>query len=185
MQFITFVISGFWITSSSIFLGESPNMSIPSTHIPIEQISDWSLLASIPSTDLPIYHSPSAVLLATDIVVLDDPKKYDKKIYRYGEKSDPVSYAWEQWKDIDFILMIQEESLWDELISWDDGASIGYCQFNRYYSPKEYKQYIVMTDWKSRVDLCHNYYEKYRHIVGEVFHGWNNRKRNLSSFIFR
>ena len=184
MQFIPFIFSGFWIASSSIVLGGSPNMNIPSTHIPTEQISDWSLLASIPSTDIPIYHSPSAVLLATDTVTLDI-KKYDKKIYRYGEKSDPVSYAWERWKDIDFILMIQEESLWDELISWDDGASIGYCQFNRYYSSEEYNQYITMADWKSRVDLCHDYYEKYRHIVGEVLHGWNNRRRNISSFSFR
>lgn len=184
MQFITFVISGFWITSSTIFLGGAPNMSIPNTHIPTVQISAWSPLASIPSTELPIYHSPSAVLLATDTVFLD-PKKYDKKIYRYWEKSDPVTYAWEQWKDIDFILMIQEESLWDELISWDDSASIGYCQFNRYYSSEEYNQYISMTDWESRIDLCHKYYQKYRHIVGKVFHGWNNRKRNLSSFSFR
>ncbi len=184
MPFIPLIFSGFWIASSSIFLGGSPNMSIPGTHIPTEQRSDWSLLASIPSPDIPMYHSPSAILLATDTVTLD-PKKYDKKIYRYGKKSDPVSYAWERWKDIDFILMIQEESLWDELISWDAGASIGYCQFNRYYSSEEYNQYIAMTDWESRIDLCHDYYEKYRHIVGEVFHGWNNRKRNLSSFSFR
>jgi hypothetical protein len=81
--------------------------------------------------------------------------------------------------------MIQEESLWDELISWDDGASIGYCQFNRYYSIEEYNQYITMTDWKSRINLCHEYYDRYKHIVWEVLHGWNTRERNLVSFSFR
>ena len=39
-----------------------------------------------------------------------------KKILRYEHEHEAVSYAWEQWKDLDFILMIQEESLWEEFI---------------------------------------------------------------------
>jgi hypothetical protein len=39
-----------------------------------------------------------------------------KELLRYMEKNEVVSYAWEQWKDLDFILMIQEESLWEEFI---------------------------------------------------------------------
>ena len=117
MQFIPLIFSGFWIASSSMFLSGPQNMSIPNTLIsPIEQVSDEILLASIPSADIPTYQSPSTILSATGRVVLD-PRKYDKKIYRYGKKYDPITYAWEKWKDIDFILMIQEESLWDELIS--------------------------------------------------------------------
>lgn len=117
MQFIPLIFSGFWIASSSMFLSGPQNMSIPNTRIsPIEQVSDQILLASVPSADIPAYQSPSTILSATGRVLLD-PRKYDKKIYRYGKKYDPITYAWEQWKDIDFILMIQEESLWDELIS--------------------------------------------------------------------
>ena len=64
--------------------------------------------------EIPRYVSPSPILSADDSVMID-PLDYNKKIYRYGEKYDPVTYAWESWKDIDFILMIQEESLWEEL----------------------------------------------------------------------
>jgi hypothetical protein len=116
MQIIPLIFSGFWIMSSSILPNEIQNMRTGYTHIPIERASDQAPLASVPSPDIPIYHSPYPILSATGKVILDT-RKYDKKIYRYGKKSDPITYAWEQWKDIDFILMIQEESLWDELIS--------------------------------------------------------------------
>ncbi|MBC7504104.1 hypothetical protein H7169_03960 [Candidatus Gracilibacteria bacterium] len=136
------------------------------------------------SVGIPRYVSPSPVLSADDSVTID-PRNYNKKIYRYGKKSDPVTYAWEKWKDIDFILMIQEESLWEELVTGDNGSSIGYCQFNRFYSREEFDQYISLLDWESRVDLCYKHYQKFRYTIGNEFHGWNSRARNLPSFTFR
>jgi hypothetical protein len=67
----------------------------------------------------PVYISPSPKLPADHRVSFAE-ENYMKKIYRYGEDFEPVSYAWEKWKDIDFILMIQEESLWDENILGDE-----------------------------------------------------------------
>ena len=184
MQFIPLIFSGFWVASSSVLLGDIPIMPIPNPYILPAPMSSVPPLASIPARDIPRYQSPVPILSATGRVTLDQ-RKYDKEIYRYGKKYEPVTYAWERWKDIDFILMIQEESLWNELISGDDGASIGYCQLNRYYSPVAYNEYIILTDWQSRIDLCHAYYEKYRDNIGESFHGWNTRERNLASFSFR
>jgi hypothetical protein len=116
MQFISLIFSGFWIASSSVLLGETPIIHIADSHILQAPLSSQPALASIPTLDIPTYRSPSPILSATDTITLD-MSKYNKKIYQYGKKYEPVTYAWEKWKDIDFILMIQEESLWDELIS--------------------------------------------------------------------
>ncbi len=184
MQIIPLFFSGLWIASSSVGFGVPQYMSTPTAIVLTEKHMRPYLLASTPSILAPIYTSPSPLLSATGTVTLT-PKQYTQKIYRYAEQYAPVTYAWEQWKDIDFILMIQEESLWDEYISGDSGASIGYCQFNSYHSPREYAQYIALTSWQSRIDLCHVYYERFRDNVGEVLHGWNSRERNMPSFSFR
>lgn len=108
-----------------------------------------------------------------------------KELLRYMEKNEVVSYAWEQWKDLDFILMIQEESLWEEFIFWDSGTSIGYCQISKIYGKELYEAYLNAKDWKERITLCHDHYLKFANNVGIVFHGWKTRKRNLPSFSFR
>ena len=201
MQIIPIIFSGFWIASSSLFLWEWDSGILSYENNSTTQISDWSPFSRpIPikymskidlvnnyqsrSLEVPRYVSPSPILSADDSVSID-PHDYDKKIYRYGKKYDPITYAWEKWKDIDFILMIQEESLWEELATWDNGSSVWYCQFNRFYSKEEFDQYLAMTAWEARVDLCYQHYQKYRHTIGNEFHGWNSRVRNLSSFTFR
>ncbi len=202
MQFIPLIFSGFWIASSWLFVTE-PMTQIASSHNNSAKQSSYQSVFpsginifysssiipirnnSIPKyLEAPLYNSPTPILSSTDTVSLD-AENYNKEIYRYWSKEEAVTYAWETWKDIDFILMIQEESLWNELIFWDEGSSIGYCQFNIYYSPEEYKQYLVLSDWESRIDLCYKHYQKFRDTIGNEFHGWNNRKRNLASFTFQ
>ncbi len=110
---------------------------------------------------------------------------YKKKILRYMEEDPVITYAWEKWKDLDFILMIQEESLWQEFILWDNGTSIGYCQISKIHGKELYEEYMNAKDWKSRITLCHDHYLKFAYNVGVVFHGWNSRMRNLPSFTFK
>ena len=133
---------------------------------------------------IPKYSSPSPILPAYDPVSIH-AKNYKESIYRYGVDFEPVTYAWEKWKDIDFILMIQEESLWDDIALGDEWASIWYCQINKYYGEKEFNEYIKMETWKERINFCHSHYLRFRHIVWNVFHGWNSRERNLKSFSFK
>ena len=133
---------------------------------------------------IPIYTSPSPILPAFDIIKLDQ-KNTQKRIYRYWKEYEPITYAWEKWKDIDFILMIQEESLWDEIAVGDEGASIWYCQINKYYGEEEYNKYVSMNNWKKRINFCYEHYQRHWFSVWEVFHGWNSRKRNLKSFTFK
>lgn len=134
--------------------------------------------------ELPIYISPYPVLSSTGKVYIP-PENYNKNIYIHWKIKIPIIYAWKKWKDLDFILMIQEESWWNELFLWDDGASIWYCQFNRFYSEKEYKQYISLKNWRRRIVFCYDHYQKTKDIVWDEFHGWNNREKNLSDFSFR
>ena len=108
-----------------------------------------------------------------------------KSILRYKAEDEVISYAWNKWKDLDFILMIQEESLWEEFIFWDNWTSIWYCQFSKIHGRELYDAYLNAKDWKERITLCHNHYLKFADNVGLVFHGWKTRKRNLPSFSFR
>lgn len=112
-------------------------------------------------------------------------ENYKKKILRYMEEDEVIEYAWEKWKDLDFILMIQEESLWQEFILWDNGTSVGYCQISKIHWKELYDTYMNAKDWKERITICHNHYLKFAYNVGVVFHGWKSRMRNLPSFTFK
>lgn len=134
--------------------------------------------------ELPIYISPYPVLSSTGKVYIP-PENYNKNIYRFWKIKIPIIYAWKKWKDLDFILMIQEESWWNELFLWDNWASIWYCQFNKYYSENEYNHYIALNNWRLRIIFCYEHYQKTKDVVWDEFHGWNNRERNLPDFSFR
>lgn len=139
----------------------------------------WWNKGPIHSVSAPILysHANSRTPIPTEI--------YNKKIYRYGLEHEVISYAWDHWKDLDFILMVQEESLWEEFIFWDNGNSIGYCQINKLYGKELYEEYLRAKDWKERITLCYNHYKKFEWNVWIVFHAWNTRMRNLPSFTFR
>ena len=119
----------------------------------------------------------------TRIEVSEIDKK--KSILRYRKDNEAVSYAWNEWKDLDFILMIQEESLWEEFIFWDNGTSIWYCQISKIHWKELYEAYVKAKDWKERITICHDHYLRFSQNVGAAFHGWKTRMRNLPSFTFK
>lgn len=136
--------------------------------------------------DGPLYriHEPSLFSDVNERIGVPT-ENLNKKILRYKVEHEAVTYAWDEWKDLDFILMIQEESLWEEFIFWDSGTSIGYCQFSKIHGKELYEEYLKASNWKERITLCHNHYLKFSNNVGVVFHGWKTRMRNLPSFTFK
>lgn len=102
----------------------------------------------------------------------------------YGKQKAELTYAWEAWWDIDFILTLQQESWMSNSSIWDQWNSIGYCQIHKGYQPGWHAEYSKLKTWQERMNYCH---EKYVYAstlkwwVWSRFHGYNLRTKHLPS----
>lgn len=113
-------------------------------------------------------------------------------ITRDGKQMDSLTYAWQAWGDMDFILTIQKESQFNESSKgdidrpgkWD--FSFGYCQYNTKWQHLWLAEYEKLSTWQEKLNHCH---EKYVYAstlpggVGSRFHGYNDRLTNKDRFV--
>ena len=115
-------------------------------------------------------------------------------ITRDGKQMDSLTYAWQAWGDMDFILTIQKESQFNESSKgdidrpgkWD--YSFGYCQYNTKWQHLWLAEYEKLSTWQEKLNHCH---EKYVYAstlpggVGSRFHGYNDRLTNKDRFVIQ
>lgn len=113
-------------------------------------------------------------------------------ITRDGKQMDSITYAWQAWWDMDFILTIQKESQFnneskgdiDRPNKWD--YSYGYCQYNVTWQHLWLAEYVKLKTWQEQLNHCH---EKYVYAstlkwgVWSRFHGYDTRLKNASRFV--
>lgn len=118
----------------------------------------------------------------------------DKVLLRNWEVLDSVNYAWNKWKDMDFILTIDQESRWnpdavgdvDHPNKWD--YAYGYCQYNSAWHKDKIAYYKSLPSWKEKIDWCHERYIEAMDRAGGIggtFHGYNSRLKNKSKYTFK
>ena len=127
------------------------------------------------------------------ISLLSWEKKKDV-LLRNGEVLESVNYAWDKWKDMDFILTIDQESRWNSEAIWDvdhpkkGDYAYGYCQYNSAWHKDKITYYKSLPTWKEKIDWCH---ERYIEAIdragwiGGTFHGYNVRLKNKSKYSFQ
>lgn len=115
-------------------------------------------------------------------------------ITRDGKKMDALTYAWQAWGDMDFILTIEKESSFnpDDKGDIDNPSkgdfSFGYCQYNTKWQPAWLSEYTKLKTYQEQLNHCH---EKYTYAstlsggVGSRFHGYNDRLKNKDRFIIQ
>lgn len=117
---------------------------------------------------------------------LRDSKK--TRVLRDGVYNEWATYAWNKYKDMDFMLLIDGESGWnsEQVGDWNNpkpwAYSYGYCQFNSTWHMDTIKRYKDASI-PERVDICWEKYQAVKPNVGKTFHAWYNResrRKNLS-----
>ncbi len=115
-------------------------------------------------------------------------------ITRDGKQMDALTYAYQAWGDMDFILTIQKESQFNPESKGDidrpnkGDFSFGYCQYNTNYQPLWLEEYKNLKTYQEQLNHCH---EKYVYAstlpggVGSRFHGYNDRLTNSSRFVIQ
>mgnify|MGYP002128868917 FL=1 len=117
-----------------------------------------------------------------------------KVLLRNGEQLESVNYAWNKWKDMDFILTIDQESRWNPDAIWDvnhpkvGDYAYGYCQYNSNWHKDKIAYYKSLPTWKEKIDWCHERYIEAMDRpgwIGGTFHGYNARLKNKSKYSFQ
>lgn len=120
--------------------------------------------------------------------------RHSQIITRDGKQMDALTYAWQAWGDMDFILTIQKESQFNPQSKGDidrpnkGDYSLGYCQYNTHYQPEWLAEYNKFTTYQEQLNHCH---EKYTYAaslpggVGSRFHGYNTRMDNKDRFVIQ
>lgn len=115
-------------------------------------------------------------------------------ITRDGKQMDALTYAYQAWGDMDFILTIQKESQFNPESKGDidrptkGDYSFGYCQYNTHHQPAWLSEYTNLKTYQEQLNHCH---EKYTYAstlpggIGSRFHGYNTRMDNKDRFIIQ
>jgi len=113
-------------------------------------------------------------------------------ITRDGKQMDALTYAWQAWGDMDFILTIQKESQFNPKSKGDidrpnkGDYSFGYCQYNTKWQHLWLSEYTNLKTYQEQLNHCH---EKYTYAstlpggVGSRFHGYTDRLTNKDRFV--
>lgn len=115
-----------------------------------------------------------------------DAKDRKVLVYRGGVVNDAATYAWNTYKDMDFMLTIDSESSWNHEQVGDNGDAYGLCQINkRWHQDKidKYKSFSV----RGRVDYCRQLYVMWEKdgVLGNMLHGWENRMTRSKNLTFQ
>lgn len=120
--------------------------------------------------------------------------RQSQTITRDGKQMDALTYAYQAWGDMDFILTIQKESQFNPESKGDidrpnkGDYSFGYCQYNTNYQPDWLSEYKNLKTYQEQLNHCH---EKYVYAstlpggVGSRFHGYNDRMKNKNRFVIQ
>jgi hypothetical protein len=100
-----------------------------------------------------------------------------------------ATYAWNKYKDMDFMLLIDGESGWnsEQVGDWNNpkpwAYSYGYCQFNSTWHMDTINRYKDASI-PERVDICWQKYQAVKPNVGNTFHAWYNRESRRKNLTF-
>ena len=120
--------------------------------------------------------------------------RLSQTITRDGKQIDALTYAYQAWGDMDFILTVQKESQFNESSRGDidhpnkGDFSLGFLQYHSSYQPIWQAEYAKLSTWQDKMNHAH---EKYTYAstlewgVGSRFHGYNDRLKNSSRFIIQ
>lgn len=121
-------------------------------------------------------------------------EKKKEVLLREWQELESVNYAWNKWKDMDFILTIDQESRWNPEATWDvdhpnkGDYAYGYCQYNSNWHKDKIAYYKSLPTWKEKIDWCHERYIEAMNRagwIGGTFHGYNARLKNKSKYSFQ
>ena len=116
-----------------------------------------------------------------------------KEILRKWVAHPQVSYAWNKWKDINFILTIEAESWWDSQRIGDKdnptkwSYSYGYCQYNSYWHQDKIDHYKSLPTLEDKITWCHDKYIEamnQKWWISRVFHGYDARNKYIDIYSF-
>jgi len=94
--------------------------------------------------------------------------------------ADKITYAWKKWWDIDFILTVSAESMWDENAIWDRWLAYGFCQYRSDYNKWWQDKYREMKTWQERLEFCKWSYDTWirNGTIRTKLTGYNVRHQN-------
>lgn len=118
----------------------------------------------------------------------------DRKIqvYRGGILNEAATYAWNTYKDMDFMLTIDGESSWNYDTIWDkDKPAVGdyaiwFCQFNSHW----HKDKILANEslsLRGKVDYCRQKYVQWKKdgVLQNMLHAYENRMARAKNLEFK
>lgn len=113
-----------------------------------------------------------------NVSTIVDPDK--RGVCKADKAEEQITYAWKRWVDIDFILTVSSESMWDEKASGDRWRALGYCQVRNDFNKWGYDRYKQMESWQEKLEECHRMYSvwKEKGIVHKRLYGYNVRHQN-------
>lgn len=114
-------------------------------------------------------------------------EKKKEVLLRNGEVLESVNYAWNKWKDMDFILTIEAESRWDMNAVWDNWDAFGYCQINKRFNAEMQNEYRWLKTYQEKIDYCYGQYKNWldKWLIEKRLHGYNVRLKNKSKYSFQ
>ena len=105
-----------------------------------------------------------------------DAKDRKVLVLRNGSVNDAATYAWNTYKDMDFLLTIDAESSWNHEQVGDNGDAYGLCQINKRWHQDKIDKYKTFSV-RGRVDYCRQLYVQWQKdgVLANQLHGWENR----------
>lgn len=107
-------------------------------------------------------------------------------VLRNWVKNDAATYAWNTYKDMDFMLTIDAESGWDISQVGDSGNAFWLCQLNKIWHKDKIEEYSSRsTQWK--VDYCRQLYVMWKKdwVLPNMLHWYNNRMTRSQYITFQ
>ena len=115
-----------------------------------------------------------------------DAKDRKVLVLRNGVVNDAATYAWNTYKDMDFMLTIDQESSWNHEQVGDNGDAYGLCQINKRWHQDKIDKYKTFSV-RGRVDYCRQLYVQWQKdgVLGNMLHGWENRMSRSKYLTFQ
>lgn len=107
-------------------------------------------------------------------------------VLRNGVQNAAATYAWNTYKDMDFMLTIDQESAWDTTKSGDGWDAYGLCQLNRQWHQDKIDKYKSFSV-RGQVDYCRQLYVQWQKdwVLAKQLHGWENRMSRSKFLTFQ
>ena len=115
-----------------------------------------------------------------------DAKDRKVLVLRNGVVNDAATYAWNTYKDMDFMLTIDAESSWNHEQVGDNGDAYGFCQINKRWHQDKIDKYKTFSV-RGRVDYCRQLYVQWQKdgVLPNQLHGWENRMSRSKYLTFQ